>query len=143
MRSLEEKTELGQRQHELALASLPQRWRFWRSPADQPLFARPALLVIAALVTLAYSWGADSASLEPFYGAAARSMSMSWHDFLFGAFDRWANEYSPAAPSAALTAGVGGDVAHAGTPTKGRRLRRAIKRLAGREADTPRDPFGR
>jgi hypothetical protein len=56
---------------------------------------------------------------------------------------RWANEYSPAAPSAALTAGGGGDVAQAGTPTKGRRLRRAIKRLAGREADTPRDPFGR
>jgi 4-amino-4-deoxy-L-arabinose transferase-like glycosyltransferase len=27
------------------------------------------------------------ASIEPFYGAAARSMSESWHDFIFGAFD--------------------------------------------------------
>jgi 4-amino-4-deoxy-L-arabinose transferase-like glycosyltransferase len=27
------------------------------------------------------------ASVEPFYGAAARSMSQSWHDFIFGAFD--------------------------------------------------------
>ncbi len=27
------------------------------------------------------------AALESFYGAAARSMSMSWHNFLFGAFD--------------------------------------------------------
>jgi 4-amino-4-deoxy-L-arabinose transferase-like glycosyltransferase len=27
------------------------------------------------------------ASVEPFYGAAARSMSESWHDFIFGAFD--------------------------------------------------------
>jgi 4-amino-4-deoxy-L-arabinose transferase-like glycosyltransferase len=27
------------------------------------------------------------ASVEPFYGAAARSMSDSWHDFIFGAFD--------------------------------------------------------
>ena len=27
------------------------------------------------------------AALEPFYGAAARSMSESWHDFIFGAFD--------------------------------------------------------
>ncbi len=28
-------------------------------------------------------------NLEPFYGAAARSMSQSWHNFLFGAFDPW------------------------------------------------------
>ncbi len=29
----------------------------------------------------------NKAVLEPLYGAAARSMSSSWHDFLFGAFD--------------------------------------------------------
>src|SRR5215471_715914 len=28
-----------------------------------------------------------AASVEAFYGAAARSMSESWHDFIFGAFD--------------------------------------------------------
>ena len=59
----------------------------WRSPAGQPPWVRPALIVIAAAAAITYAWGADSAYLEPFYGAAARSMSMSWHDFFFGAFD--------------------------------------------------------
>jgi 4-amino-4-deoxy-L-arabinose transferase-like glycosyltransferase len=59
----------------------------WRSPPGQPRWARPALLTIAALAGLTYAWGLNSAVLEAFYGAAARSMSTSWHDFLFGAFD--------------------------------------------------------
>ena len=59
----------------------------WRSPADQPAWARPALLAIAAAAAVAYGWGMAGASVESFYGAAARSMSESWHDFLFGAFD--------------------------------------------------------
>ncbi|MBV9452061.1 MAG: hypothetical protein JO345_39860, partial [Streptosporangiaceae bacterium] len=59
----------------------------WRSPADQPACARPALLVIAAVAAVAYGWGMAGASVEPFYGAAARSMAGSWHDFIFGAFD--------------------------------------------------------
>ncbi len=63
------------------------RWRFWRSPADQPPWARPALLAIAALAGLAYAWGMNGAALESFYGAAARSMSLSWGNFFFGAFD--------------------------------------------------------
>jgi 4-amino-4-deoxy-L-arabinose transferase-like glycosyltransferase len=62
-------------------------WVFWQSPDDQPRWARPALLAVAALAALAYAWGLDHAALEPFYGAAARSMSMSWHNFFFGAFD--------------------------------------------------------
>jgi 4-amino-4-deoxy-L-arabinose transferase-like glycosyltransferase len=61
--------------------------RFWRSPADQPPWARPALLAIAAIAGLTYAWGMNGAALEAFYGAAARSMSSSWHDFFFGAFD--------------------------------------------------------
>jgi 4-amino-4-deoxy-L-arabinose transferase-like glycosyltransferase len=28
-------------------------------------------------------------TLEPFYGGAARSMSQSWHDFVFGSLDPW------------------------------------------------------
>ena len=32
----------------------------------------------------------NNATLETFYGAAARSMSQSWHNFFFGAFDPWA-----------------------------------------------------
>ncbi len=59
----------------------------WRSPADQPAWARPALLAIAALAAISYAWGMAGASVEPFYGAAARSMAGSWHDFIFGAFD--------------------------------------------------------
>src|SRR5580698_3822571 len=74
-----------------APASGAPRWgRFltpWRSPADQPGWARPALLAIAAVAVVAYGWGMAGASVEPFYGAAARSMSQSWHDFVFGAFD--------------------------------------------------------
>ncbi|WP_300608996.1 glycosyltransferase family 39 protein [Trebonia sp.] len=67
------------------------RWRRfltpWRSPADQPAWARPALLAVAVVAAVAYGWGMAGASVEPFYGAAARSMSQSWHDFIFGAFD--------------------------------------------------------
>ena len=74
-----------------APALRPLRWRRlltpWRSPADQPGWARPALLAIAIVAAVAYGWGMAGASVEPFYGAAARSMSESWHDFIFGAFD--------------------------------------------------------
>jgi len=59
----------------------------WRSPAGQPGWARPALLAIALVAAVAYGWGMAGASVESFYGAAARSMSESWHDFIFGAFD--------------------------------------------------------
>jgi 4-amino-4-deoxy-L-arabinose transferase-like glycosyltransferase len=63
------------------------RVRFWRSPGDQPAWTRPALLAIAALAGLAYAWGMGGAALEPSYGAVARSMSSSWHDFFFASFD--------------------------------------------------------
>ena len=78
---------------ETAPAPAPEapRWRHfltpWRSPADQPPWARPALLATAALAAVAYGLGMAGASVEPFYGAAARSMSESWHDFIFAAFD--------------------------------------------------------
>jgi 4-amino-4-deoxy-L-arabinose transferase-like glycosyltransferase len=61
--------------------------RFWRSPSGQPAWARPALLAVTAVATFTYAWGMGGAALESFYGAAARSMSMSWHNFFFGAFD--------------------------------------------------------
>jgi 4-amino-4-deoxy-L-arabinose transferase-like glycosyltransferase len=48
---------------------------------------RPILLGLLALAALTYSWGIGNFALEPFYGAAARSMSISWHNFIFGAFD--------------------------------------------------------
>ena len=62
------------------------RLAVWRSPAGQPWWARPVLLVVAVVAGLAYGWHMGS-SIEIFYAAAARSMSMSWHDFLYGAFD--------------------------------------------------------
>lgn len=58
-----------------------------RSPPDQPGWARPTLIAIAAVAGAAYAWGMNGAALETYYGAAARSMSTSWHDFFFGAFD--------------------------------------------------------
>jgi 4-amino-4-deoxy-L-arabinose transferase-like glycosyltransferase len=67
----------------------PSRLRFWRSPEDQPRWARPALLIVAALSALAYGWGMNSDVLETFYAGAVRSMSESWHNFFFGAFDPW------------------------------------------------------
>lgn len=53
---------------------------------DQPAWARPALLLLAALAALAYAWRSGN-ELEIYYAAAVRSMSASWHDFFFGAFD--------------------------------------------------------
>jgi 4-amino-4-deoxy-L-arabinose transferase-like glycosyltransferase len=77
-------TSVRQAPHARRLARLT---GIWRSPPDQPAWARPALLAVAAVAGLTYAWGMGGAALEPFYGAAARSMSTSWHDFLFGAFD--------------------------------------------------------
>ena len=65
------------------------QWQVWRSPAGQPGWACPALLALAAVAALTYSWGRGDASLETYYGAAVRSMSESWHNFFFGAFDPW------------------------------------------------------
>ena len=62
------------------------RLQVWRSPSGQPAWARPILLTIAALAAFAYSWHVGS-TIEIYYAAAVRSMSHSWHDFVFGAFD--------------------------------------------------------
>jgi 4-amino-4-deoxy-L-arabinose transferase-like glycosyltransferase len=65
------------------------RWQFWRSPDDQPRWARPALLAIAALAALSYGWGMAGDGLETFYAASVRSMSESWHNFFLAAYDPW------------------------------------------------------
>ena len=57
------------------------------SGIGQPQWARPTLLGLAVLAGLSYTWGARSGSLELYYQAAVRSMSLSWHNFIFGAFD--------------------------------------------------------
>ncbi|HWE54088.1 MAG TPA: glycosyltransferase family 39 protein, partial [Acidimicrobiales bacterium] len=47
---------------------------------------RGVLAALAAAAGVLYSWNA-AGNLEIFYAAAVRSMSGSWHDFFFAAFD--------------------------------------------------------
>ena len=51
------------------------------------LLRRLALAAIAAWAGLSYAWALGQGTLEYYYAAAVRSMSMSWHNFIFGAFD--------------------------------------------------------
>jgi 4-amino-4-deoxy-L-arabinose transferase-like glycosyltransferase len=55
--------------------------------SDTVWLRRGALAAIAAMAGLSYGWALGRVPLEPYYAAAVRSMSMSWHDFAFGAFD--------------------------------------------------------
>jgi len=63
------------------------RWQLWRSPDDQPPWARPALLGIGLLAAFLYAWNIRQAGLAPFYSVAVKSMSVSWKAFFYGAFD--------------------------------------------------------
>jgi 4-amino-4-deoxy-L-arabinose transferase-like glycosyltransferase len=63
------------------------RWQLWRPPDDQPSWARPTLLGIAAVAAVLYAWNIQRAGLAPFYSVAVKSMSVSWKAFIFGAFD--------------------------------------------------------
>jgi 4-amino-4-deoxy-L-arabinose transferase-like glycosyltransferase len=60
----------------------------WRTSGGQPGWTRPVLLVIAAISASSYAWQASApVNIEIYYAAAARSMSMSLHNFIFAAFD--------------------------------------------------------
>ena len=59
----------------------------WRRVCAQVWLHRLALSAIAALAGLLYAWAMGQDTLEYYYAAADRSMSMSWHNFIFGAFD--------------------------------------------------------
>jgi 4-amino-4-deoxy-L-arabinose transferase-like glycosyltransferase len=59
---------------------------WWRSAVGEPAWARPTLLALTLIAGLGYAWNATG-NLEIYYAAAVRSMSMSWHNFFFGAFD--------------------------------------------------------
>lgn len=63
------------------------RWELWRSPAGQPAWARPVLLVVAAVAAALYAWNITQAGLAPFYSVAVKSMSESWKAFFYGALD--------------------------------------------------------
>ncbi|MER6350813.1 glycosyltransferase family 39 protein [Streptomyces sp. NPDC001634] len=59
----------------------------WRSPVDQPSYARPALLLITALAVVLYTWGINHSQYHTFYANAVRSMTQSWKAFFYGSFD--------------------------------------------------------
>ncbi|MGW5701143.1 ArnT family glycosyltransferase [Amycolatopsis japonica] len=63
------------------------RWAVWRSPADQPRWARPVLLGIAAVAAVLYAWNLPTVDFAPLYSDAVKTMSGSWKAFLFGAVD--------------------------------------------------------
>jgi 4-amino-4-deoxy-L-arabinose transferase-like glycosyltransferase len=61
---------------------------FWQPFGQRAVWLRRAALVlIAALAGLSYAWASSQDTLEPYYAAAVRSMSVSWHDFFFAAVD--------------------------------------------------------
>ena len=86
------------------------RWELWRSPADQPPWARPVLLAIAAVAAALFAWNITQAGLAPFYSVAVKSMSESWKAFFYGAFDpqatitidKLAGSFAPQALSARI-----------------------------------------
>ncbi len=59
---------------------------WWRTAVGEPAWARPTLFALTLIAGLGYAWNATG-NLEIYYAAAVRSMSMSWHNFFFGAFD--------------------------------------------------------
>jgi 4-amino-4-deoxy-L-arabinose transferase-like glycosyltransferase len=46
-----------------------------------------ALAAVAVLAGLSYSWASGQDMLEFYYEAGVRSMSLNWHNFIFGAMD--------------------------------------------------------
>jgi 4-amino-4-deoxy-L-arabinose transferase-like glycosyltransferase len=89
---------------------LPRRLMFWRSPEDQPGWARPVLLGIAALAALLYAWNISESGYAYFYSVAVKSMSVSWKAFFYGALDpratitidKLAGSFAPQALSARI-----------------------------------------
>ncbi|WP_190180089.1 ArnT family glycosyltransferase [Streptomyces naganishii] len=59
----------------------------WKSPADQPAYARPALLAVTVLAAVLYAWGIGHSQYHPFYADAVRSMTENWKAFFYGSFD--------------------------------------------------------
>jgi hypothetical protein len=62
--------------------------RIWRSPADQPRWARPALLGLLALTAVLYLWDLSASGYaNSFYAAAVQAGTKSWKAFFFGSLD--------------------------------------------------------
>ncbi|WP_432065103.1 glycosyltransferase family 39 protein [Streptomyces sp. C10-9-1] len=76
--------------------------RPWRGRAEDPAWARPALLALLAATALLYLWNLDSSGYaNSFYSAAVQAGSESWKAFFFGSSDA-ANSITVDKPPAAL-----------------------------------------
>jgi 4-amino-4-deoxy-L-arabinose transferase-like glycosyltransferase len=62
-------------------------WRVWHSPAGQPGWARPALLLIAAVAGVVYAWGVGRMQLHLYYGPGVETMAGSWTAWASAAYD--------------------------------------------------------
>ncbi|MFI6447098.1 glycosyltransferase family 39 protein [Kitasatospora sp. NPDC050543] len=62
--------------------------RTWRGRADDPRWARPALLALLAATAVLYFWGLSASGwANSFYSAAAQAGSQSWKAFFYGSSD--------------------------------------------------------
>jgi 4-amino-4-deoxy-L-arabinose transferase-like glycosyltransferase len=62
--------------------------RLWRGPAEDPRWARPALLGLLAMTALLYLWDLSrNGYANDFYAAAVQAGTRSWKAFFFGSFD--------------------------------------------------------
>jgi 4-amino-4-deoxy-L-arabinose transferase-like glycosyltransferase len=62
--------------------------RVWRGPAEDPRWARPALLGLLAVTALLYLWDLSrNGYANDFYAAAVQAGTRSWKAFFFGSFD--------------------------------------------------------
>jgi 4-amino-4-deoxy-L-arabinose transferase-like glycosyltransferase len=62
--------------------------RIWRSPASQPRWSRPALLILLALTAVLYLWDLSASGYaNSYYAAAVEAGTKSWKAFFFGSLD--------------------------------------------------------
>jgi 4-amino-4-deoxy-L-arabinose transferase-like glycosyltransferase len=64
-----------------------------------PIAATVPVVAITALAAILRLWSFASVAANPFYDAAVRSMSLSWHNFFFGAFEPGAQVAVDKAPA--------------------------------------------
>ena len=76
-------------QRSLPAADIPGRLaRLLRGQADDPVWARPALLGLLGVTALLYLWALSASGwANDFYSAAAQAASQSWKAFFFGSSD--------------------------------------------------------
>jgi 4-amino-4-deoxy-L-arabinose transferase-like glycosyltransferase len=76
--------------------------RIVRGPADEPAWARPALLALLGLTGLLYLWNLSASGYaNSFYAAATQAGSQSWKAWFFGSLDS-GNSITVDKPPAAL-----------------------------------------